>query len=332
MILVTGGTGLVGSHLLVEFASRGQRVKALRRSGSDTSVVPKLFSHYDVNLQNLKLIEWVEGDVEEYSSLKDLLCEVKTVYHCAAIVSFRGSDFQKMLSVNVQGTANLIDACIEVGVKQFCFASSVAALGSPVDSGMVDETSLWGKSKGKSGYAISKFFSEMEVRRGVELGLKATIVNPTVIIGPGRWNSGSGQIFGTINRGFPFYTDGVTGYVDVRDVVNCMITSVEKEAWGERFVVNGQNISHREVFSQIAKKMGKKSPFIHVKPWMSSIAWRVASVFAFITQGKPSLTGETARSGHSKTYYSAKLAESNLGIKFRSVLEAIENTVSAGRL
>ena len=332
MILVTGGTGLVGSHLLVELASQGMRVKALRRSTSYTSVVPKLFSHYDVNLQNLKFIEWVEGDVDDYLLLKNLLENVTTVYHCAAIVSFRSSDFQRMLSVNVQGTANLVDACVNAGVKELCFVSSVAVLGSPASNGMVDESSLWAKSKGKSGYAISKFQSEMEVRKGIEMGLNATIVNPTVIIGPGRWNSGSGLIFGTIKRGFPFYTTGVTGYVDARDVAQAMISAVEKQQWGQRFVLNGQNLSHQEVFSEIAQTMGKKLPSIKVTPFMSSIAWRFAAFASIFSRKAPALNRETARSGHSKTYYSAKLAEEVLGIQFRKISEAIENTVSAGRL
>jgi len=331
MILVTGGTGLVGSHLLVELASQGIRVKALRRNTSDTSVVPKLFSHYDVNIQNLKFIEWVEGDVEDYHRLKDLLEDVTTVYHCAAIVSFSGSDFRRMLAVNVQGTANIVDACVVAGVKQLCFVSSVAALGSPASNGMVDENTLWEKSKGKSGYAVSKFQSEMEVRRGIELGLNATIVNPTVVIGPGKWNSGSGLIFKTIKRGFPFYTTGVTGYVDARDVAQAMISAVEKKYWDKRFVVNGQNLSLQEVFSEIARAMGKKPPYIKITPWMSSIAWRFAAFASIFSRKNPALTRETARSGHIQTYYSSSLAEEKLGITFRKISDAIENTVNAGR-
>lgn len=333
MILVTGGTGLVGSHLIFELTKQGKQVKALKRTSSRIELLENLFKAYSNDSKSLlNLVEWVDGDVEDYNSIIDALEGVSEVYHCAAMVSFSKRDVHRMLEINVQGTANIVDACLEMKVEKFCFVSSVAALGSSPEGGPVDENTLWGKSKGKSGYAVSKFRSEMEVWRGVEMGLQATIVNPSVIIGPGQWNSGSGLLFSTIAKGFPFYTLGITGYVDVRDVVNGMLIAMEKGLWGKRYLLNGENLTHKEVFKAIADEMGKKPPHIEVKPWMSSVAWPLAWFFSLFSRKAPALTKDTARSGHKKTYYSSELAVKELGITFYPITEAVKNTVRVGPL
>ncbi|PKP39211.1 MAG: nucleoside-diphosphate sugar epimerase [Bacteroidetes bacterium HGW-Bacteroidetes-15] len=333
MIFVTGGTGLVGSHLLFELAKQGKKIRALKRPSSNLGVVKSMFSAYsDTHEQLYSQIEWVDGDIEDYHSISDALKGVDEVYHCAAMVSFNKRDVHRMLEINVGGTANIVDASIEAGIAKFCHVSSVASLGSSVDGSPVNEKTLWGKSKGKSGYAVSKFRSEMEVWRGIELGLNAVIVNPSVVLGPGQWNSGSGLLFGTIAKGFPFYTLGITGYVDVRDVVKAMLIAMKREKWGKRYLLNGENISHREVFSLIANAMGKKPPSIKVTPLMSSLAWPLAWFVSIFTKKAPAITRDTARSGHSKTFYSSALAEEELGIQFGSISEAVKNTVRVGRL
>ena len=333
MILVTGGTGLIGSHLLFELTKRGKQVKALKRSKSNISVTQRIFDAYsETSNAQFSLIQWVEGDVVDYPSLCQAMDGVDEVYHCAAMVSFNKRDFETMLTVNVQGTANMVDAALEAKVQKLWVVSSVASLGNPVDGDMVNEDAQWGKSKGKSGYAVSKFRSEMEVWRGIEQGLKAVIVNPSVIIGPCKWDSGSGQLLGTLAKGFPFYTQGITGYVDVRDVIDSMLTAVEKELWGQRFVINGENISHQKVFELIAHEFGNKPPSIKVTPMMSSLAWRAARIVSLITGKSPALTRETAQSGHSITYYSAKKMEQDLGVRPRTIAEAVKNAVRVGSL
>lgn len=333
MILVTGGTGLIGSHLLFELVLQERKVKALKRKTSNTGLTQKIFEGYSPEGKQLfEKIEWVEGQTEDFDSIRAALSGVSEVYHCAAIVSFGKRAFNRMLEVNVQGTANVVDASLEQGVQKFCHVSSVASLGDALDGKEVTEQAVWGKSKGKSGYAISKFRSEMEVWRGIEQGLNATIVNPSVILGPGKWDSGSGQIFGTLEKGFPFYTTGITGYVDVRDVVDSMLKAMELEFWGKRTIVNGQNISHGEVFALIAKELGNKPPRIRVTPLMAAIAWRLVWVVSLITRKTPALTSDTAKSGNSITYYSSERMQNELGIKPRSMEQAIQNTIRFGRL
>lgn len=333
MIFVTGGTGLIGSHLLFELASQNKRIIALKRAKSDLGRVKRLFQAYSGEGALLfDKIAWVDGEVEDYNSLIEAMINVQEVYHCAAVVSFSGKDLAKMIDINVHGTANVVDACIQLEIKRMCHVSSVAAIGSAKDGEPVTEDIPWGKSKRKSGYSVSKFQSEMEVWRGATEGLNAVVVNPTVVIGPGQWNSGSGQIFGTISKGFPFYTTGITGYVDVRDVAKAMIIAMEKEMWGKKYILNGENISHKEVFETIAHELGKKPPTIYVRPWMGALGWRLAWLGSKITGKAPAITRDTVRSGYSVTKYSTELAKKELGITFTSVADAIANTVRVGKL
>lgn len=332
MILVTGSTGLVGSHLLFHLASNGIRVRALIRSRAGIAAIQKLFHYYSANaMQLLTYIEWAEGDVTDYQTIREHMVDVKQVYHCAALVGMGGIPAEKMLETNVGGTANVVDAMLDSGVKRLCHVSSIAALGQGTN-GQVNESTEWGKGKGKSIYAISKFRSEMEVWRGAEQGLSAVVVNPSVIIGPCDWRKGTGKIFGALSRGLPFYTLGVSGYVDVRDVVQGMVTATSLGMWGKRYIISSGNFSHKEIFTCIATGLGKRAPFITISPWAMAMALPFAWLGGVLTRSEPILTRETIKSGSTRTYYSAQLAQQELGITFRPIQDAIANTIAAGNL
>jgi dihydroflavonol-4-reductase len=327
MILVTGGTGLVGSHLLFELTKKGKSVKAIFRNQLGIELVKKLFSVYSIESEaQFSKIEWVKCDTTDYDAVVDVVRGVKAVYHCAAMVSFNPSRAEAMVYNNVQGTANLVDASLALGVDAFCHVSSIAALGEPNPQGYVDEQCGMGKMKRHSAYARSKFFSENEVWRGIEQGLSAVIVNPSVIIGPGNWSAGSGVIFSTIAKGFPFYTLGASGYVYVIDVVRAMVQLTELERWGQRYLLSAENISHREVFSLIAKELGKKPPSIRVRPWMANTVVPFAWLTSKVTGNEPLLTRETAKSGENITRYSAEKVVKEIGLKFTPMAEAIKQT------
>ncbi len=327
MILVTGSTGLVGSHLLFELTKGNPRVRALYRSKTGIETVKKLFAIYAPNsVEQFERIEWVNCDITDYPSVSEALVGIKTVFHCAAMVSFNPKNAEAMIFNNVQGTANVVDACISGGVEGFCHISSIAALGDENSKGVVDETCGMGKLKRRSAYSRSKFFSENEVWRGIEMGLNAVIVNPSVIIGPGSWTSGSGLLFSTVNKGFPFYTLGVSGYIDVRDVVKAAIQLTKLKKWGNRYLLNSENLSHRFVFSNIALELNKKPPHIHVKPWMALLVVPFAWLVSKITLKEPILTRDAAKSGHSVTYYSSQKITDELNFSFTPVNEAIEHT------
>ena len=331
MIFVTGGTGLVGSHLLLALAMRGDKIRALRRRESNTGQVLETFRWYTGDAEKLfHQIEWVDGDILDIYSLLPLLNGIDTLYHCAAVISFDRHLHKKMLASNIQGTANLVDAALENRVRRICHVSSVSALGKTSNGDFVSEETNWIPSRKNSGYSQSKFYSETEIWRGVEEGMDCIIINPSIIIGPGRWDSGSPSFFRTIHRGMRFYTRGTTGYVDIRDVVDAMLLLTEEEnfekAKNQRFLLNAGNLSYREFFTKVAHAVGRPAPGIYASPLMLTMAWLFSALVSFFTRRPPLITRETAVSGSSVTYFNGSKITENFGFRYRSVDEAIENT------
>lgn len=330
MILVTGGTGLVGAHLLYELTNSGLRVKALRREQSNTGWVKKIFSYYSNRVDELfAQIEWVEGDILDYLSLEEALKGTTSIYHCAAIVSFHGDDNDMMLNNNVKGTGNLIDAAIHNGVRQFCHVSSIAALGKTQDGSEITEETYWTPSKRKSGYSLSKFFSEMEVWRGIEEGLDAVIVNPSIIMGPGNWEIGSPKLFQSIWKGLNYYTKGITGFVDVRDVVKAMILLMEQHQFeqikNQRFILNAGNLSYQDFFNKIADALNKPRPRNFASDVKLHIAWRMAKAGSFFTGKRPLITRDAVSGSNQKNQYSGEKIARTTGFAYRSLDESIAN-------
>jgi nucleoside-diphosphate-sugar epimerase len=326
--LVTGGTGLVGAHLLYELTNSGLRVKALRRQQSNTEWVKKIFSYYTNRVDELYArIEWVEGDILDYLSLEEALKGITCIYHCAAIVSFHGDDNDMMLNNNVKGTGNLIDAAIHNGVRRFCHVSSIAALGKTQDGSVITEETYWTPSKRKSGYSLSKFFSEMEVWRGIEEGLDAVIVNPSIIIGPGNWEIGSPKLFQSIWKGLKYYTKGITGFVDVRDVVKAMIILTDdsrfEEVKNQRFILNAGNLSYQDFFNKIADGLNKPRPRNFASDIKLHIAWRMAKAASFFTGKRPVITRDAVSSSNQKNHYSGEKISAKIGFKYQSLDSSI---------
>lgn len=310
---------MVGARILFDLCG-DQKVRALRRSSSAMDVVKRIFSPDPSRLKN---VEWVVGDMNDIFSLEDALMNVDTVYHSAAFISFHPSDREKMMKINVEGTANLINLCLEKNVKRFCHVSSVAALGRIAGNSEVDETAFWKTSPENSNYAISKYGGEREVWRGIEEGLSAFIINPTIIIGPGDWHSGSSQMFSTVSKGLKFYTSGTTGFVDFRDVAKCAIALMNKGVSGQRYIINAENTGYRFVFDQIAECLNKPKATIEVTPLLGEIGWRAEKVRSFLLGKKSMITKETARNGNMHWKYSNAKIKKEINIDFISLSESI---------
>jgi len=305
MIFVTGSTGLVGAHLLYQLAGKGEKVKALIRNPDKIKQVKQVFSYYSDHAgQLIDTIEWIRGDILDPASYFDALKDVKTVYHCAAMVSFDKKHKTELLQTNIEGTANIVNASLEHRIDKFCFVSSIAALGNAQNGEVVTEENSWSPAKIHSFYAQSKFKSEMEVWRGVQEGLNAVIVNPSVILGPGFWNSGSGLIFTKAVRGMLFYTQGSTGFVDVRDVVDVMIMLMDSDITNQRFILNAEMIVYKDLFDMISEAFGKKKPGIEASRTMLNIARVVDGFLSRLTIKKREITRDVVRSSMSKSNYS----------------------------
>ncbi|RUT77744.1 NAD-dependent epimerase/dehydratase family protein [Ancylomarina longa] len=325
MILVTGGTGLVGSHLLFDLVSKGKKVRALKRKTSNTQLVRQTFGYYsEIPDELFNRIEWLDGDMLDSFSLEDALVGIGEVYHCAALVSFRKSDRKSMQDINVKGTRNLVNACLDANIRKFCMVSSVAALGTPAEGeNTVTENTPWRPEDKRSAYSISKFNSELEVWRGIEEGLDAVIVNPSVILGPGQWNKGSSLLFSTVAKGLKYYTKGITGYVDVRDVSKTMIQLMESDIVNERFILNSEDCTYEFIFKTIAKYLGIAGPTKYANRKMTEIGWRLASlqkVFLFKQSG---FTKETARAAHNVKYFTNQKIKNSLDFEFIPIEQSI---------
>jgi len=325
MILVTGGTGLVGSHLLFDLIRSGQNVRALKRENSSVELVKKVFSIYSTDADMLmEKIEWVTGDVTDIYSLYEAMQDIEKVYHAAAVVSFHASDYNEMMKINIDGTANIVNACLYKKVKKLCFVSSIATLGRKDGEELIDEETHWKNSNTNSAYSISKYGAEREVWRGIAEGLPAVIVNPSVIIGPGEWKKGSSQLFQQVWKGLRYYTHGMNGYVDVRDVVKSMIHLMESEIENSRFIVSSENLDYLDLFSMIADGLAKKKPSVKANAFLSQIAWRAELLRAKLTGKKPLITKETAWTAFQRYQYSTEKIKKAIGIEFIPMKQSIQ--------
>ena len=330
MIFVTGGTGMVGAHLLYDLVSRGKNVRALKRPGSSLQRVEKIFSFYSSEYPLLLTkIEWVEGDMLDKESLREHLTDVDQIYHAAAIVSFEPRDHDNMIYNNCEGTANLVDLALELSIQKFCHVSSISAIGSPPEGIAATEDHPWQNKRDHSAYAESKYLSEMEVWRAMFLGLNTVIINPSLIIGPGDWKSGSSLFFSTIWKGLKFYTNGVTGFVDVRDVTAAMQQLMDDKMWetvkNQRYILNAENLSYHDFFDQIAGSLAVKHPEFLAGKILLNLAWRLSVLKSFLTGKHPSITRETTRSANKMSYYDGTKICRTIGFKYTPVRDAIRH-------
>nr|WP_299032514.1 SDR family oxidoreductase [uncultured Tenacibaculum sp.] len=327
MILVTGGTGLVGSHLLYHLSQKNDTIRAIFRTEEKREHVKKIFSFYTDDVQqHFSKIEWIQADITETPSLEPVFNNVTEVYHCAALVSFKPKDYKKMRQVNIEGTANLINFSIDAFVKKFCFVSSIAAVGNSISGKLINEENEWSDTDENHGYAITKYGAEMEVWRGSQEGLNVVIVNPGVILGSGFWQEGSGKMFTQVNNGFNFYTEGKTGFVGVKDVVKAMINLMNSDIKNERYILVSENKSFQEVFNAIADGLQKKRPSKKVGKLATAIFWRIDWLITKLTGKEPLLTKNSAKSAHNTSFYTSKKIIEQLDFEFESINEVISET------
>lgn len=322
--LVTGATGLVGMHILIDLLSKGEKVKATFTKNSRLENVKKLFKFY--NKESLfSEIEWVEMDIEDVIQVFDTVKGVDHVYHSAAIVSFLKRDQSKMSNINIKGTANIVNACLENKVKKLGHVSSVAAIGRK-GNGDYSEENTWVESNDNSFYAISKNKAENEVWRGVQEGLKSVIINPGIIIGPSTWHRSSTALFKKINSGLSFYPTGLNGFVDVRDVSNSVIELMKSSFSSERYILVAENLTYESVFKSISKSLNVNPPPYVASPKLMNVVWRIEYLISLITGKTPKITKETAKTSSQKNFYNNEKIKKQIGYKFNSIENAIENT------
>ena len=314
MILVTGGAGLLGSELIKQLLSQGSQVRAIYNK----TPLPDFHSSQ---------LQQFQCNILDVIGLEEAMQGVLQVYHCAAIITYDPSRKRELFKVNIEGTANVVNAALNTGVKKLVHVSSVSALGSDRVSASINETMNWTEETSGSNYGQSKYLSELEVWRGIGEGLAAVIVNPVIILGEGDWNAGSSQIFKSVYDEFPWYSDGVNGFVDVRDVAKSMIALMGSGISGERFIINAENKSFRDIFNLIAHAFGKKQPHKKVTPFIARVVWRMEAIKSRFTGKKPLLTKETAGTALAKVYFeNGKLLKFLPGFCYNSIEKTITDT------
>ncbi|MFC2111205.1 NAD-dependent epimerase/dehydratase family protein [Bacteroidota bacterium] len=327
MILLSGGSGLVGAHLLFYLVNQGREVRAIKRKSSNLEITKKIFSYYSSEYEDLfSKVEWIDADLMDIFSLEDAMIDIDYIYHSAAMVSYNPKEHAKMLKINIDGTANIVNVALRNKVKKLCFVSSIAALGKTDDGELISETSYWKSTKRNSKYSISKYGAEREVWRGIEEGLNAVIVNPSVILGPGNWDSGSSKLFSTVWNGLNFYTNGMTGFVDVRDVVKAMIMLMESDIINQRYLLSSENISYFDFFGMVAKYLNKDAPKYLATRFMSEFGWRFEKFSELISNKSPLITKETARAANKTSRFSNEKIKGEFNFEFLPVETSVKET------
>ncbi|MDB4292097.1 NAD-dependent epimerase/dehydratase family protein [Maribacter sp.] len=324
MILVTGGTGLVGSHLLLHLLQMGHQVRATHRKSSKRSVVQKVFSYYAENSAELfAKIEWVLADLNDIPALESAFDGIEKVYHAAAMISFDPNDFNRLMTINVEGTANIVNLCIARNVEKLCYVSSIAAIGKSLDESPINEENEFSEQNADV-YSRSKYGAELEVWRGSQEGLSVVMVNPGIIIGPGFWKGGSGTLFTTANKGYSYYPPSGTGFVTVNDVAHLLVAAMDSEIEKERFIAVSENRSYKEIMMLFTRNLGVKPPSKQLQIWQLQVL-RVLDVFwYFISRKERRITKNGIASLKQRNYYEHKKAQELLGFTF----ESIEDTVT----
>lgn len=324
MILVTGGTGLVGSHLMLRLLKDGHAVRAIYREGSNLDRAKKVFSYYAENAAELfEQIQWITADLNNIPALEKAFESIDRVYHTAALISFNPKNFATLQKINTEGTANIVNLCLAKKIEKLCYISSIGAIGKSLDGLPATEENEWIEQDANV-YALSKYAAEMEVWRGTQEGLPAVIVNPGVILGPGFWTQGSGEFFTTANKGYSYYPAGGTGFVSVNDVVEVMIRLMASDIKNERFILVAQNLSFKTILTLISENLGKKPPQKELRHWQLQIG-RFFDYFANLLTGRGRrITKNSIRSLYNRDEYTNDKIKKALDFEFEALQPVVK--------
>ncbi|TWO33740.1 NAD-dependent epimerase/dehydratase family protein [Seonamhaeicola sediminis] len=329
MILVTGGTGLVGAHLLYKLVNNHAKVKAIYRNERKLDNVKKVFSCYTEDFQKLyNNIEWIKADILDVPALTEALSNIELVYHCAAFVSFEPDKYHLLRKTNIEGTANIVNLCCSYNIKKLCYVSSVAALGQSINNEPIDEDTVWNPEADNHVYGITKYGAEMEVWRASQEGLDVVIVNPGVIIGPGIWRYGSGSLFKKAAKGFKYYTSGSVGLVSVYDVVDIMCKLMESNIVNERYVLVAESWSYRKFLGALSKSVKRKPPKQKASFFFLKIIWRIDWLKTKLTGKRRQLTKHIVRSLNTKQNYNSDKVKTILNYSFSPIDQTIKDVGS----
>lgn len=323
MILVTGGTGLVGAHLLYRLVESGKKVRATYRHSNKLKNIKRVFSTYTNSYESLfNTIEWVKADILDVPALLEAFDDVKQVYHCAAFVSLEPDKYHLLRKTNIEGTANVVNVAISKHIEKLCYVSSIATLGKELNKPITEETN-WDSEADNNVYAITKYGAEMHIWRAMQEGLNAVIVNPGVILGAGIWHYGTGALFRKAKKGIRYYTSGSIGLIDVQDVVHIMIQLLESNITNERFVLVAENWTYKNFLQALAKSVNTTPPKKQASSLLLNIAWKLDWLIHKLTGRRRQLTKHLVETLKTKSNYNSDKIKQVLNYNFKPVSETI---------
>lgn len=312
-VLVTGATGFIGSQLARELVGQGHQVRVLRRAGSKTLMLDGL------------TVEHVFGDILQPEAMAQAVAGCEWVFHVAALASYWRSQRDQVYAVNVRGAQVVMDACLRAGVRRVVLTSSVAAIGVPRDGQIANEETPFDPLSASFAYADSKHRAEEVVREAVARGLDAVIVNPAAVIGPGDHNLITGSmIVAYARRAVPFVTPGGLCMADVAAVVAGHILAAQRGRTGQRYILGGENLPHREIARVITEVAGRPVPRWMIPRWALGPAAMVTEAINRIIPASPIVSGEQIRLSAFNAFYDSSKAVRELGyplLPFRAAVE-----------
>ena len=250
MILVTGATGFIGSHLMCHLAQKDIFPVAMFRHESNKNVVRKLFESQFADAQErYEKITWRKADFRDLPSLDAAFEGISHVYHCAGYISLAHRDVNKLLEINEKGSAYLVDLCLSHSVKKLVYVSSIAALGNDPSISVIDESTAWDNNTDKL-HAYSKYGGEMEVWRAMQEGLNAVIVNPGIVLGK---DSPIEKILERYYKGLRWFTPGTNALVNIQDVILVMDELMHSKIKEERFILVAENWTGKALAETLLK-------------------------------------------------------------------------------
>lgn len=310
MIAVTGANGLLGSHMVRKLCETSTPFIAIKRKGSDTSILRDL---------NNK-ISWREADIINPVSLHEAFTDVTGVIHTAAFVSFNPRNAEKLFQINTEGTRNVVNACLENNIKRLLHVSSVSALGRQKGQTELNEENKWvASATPHNKYGESKYKAELEVFRGQEEGLRTVIVNPSVILGCSNWDKSSSQLFKYVWNERPYYINGSLNYVDVRDVAEASLQLFNSSIEGERFILSAGTVPFKTFFDLVAKGFQKSGPRIKVSSAFAKVLSAIESGRTWLTGTEPLITSETARLVDTFFQYDNQKVKKAINFNFQTI-------------
>lgn len=327
-IAVTGGTGLIGSHLVAELLKRGCRIRLLVRDMRRVGQLHKTLSRMEAD-SYFGRIEFYETELNNPHTLAAALTDMEVVFHCAALVTFDPEKDEKVVAVNTEITMHVVNACLRCGVGLLVHVSSIATLGScRPGQRAIDETCILSNPVGRSPYSVSKIYAENVVQRGMVEGLRAVIVNPSVVIGEGDMNSSSSRLVAYAMHRRVFYTKGVKGYVDVRDVARAAVRLAETpQAVGKRFIVSAENLSFGALFSMAARVSGHWPPLIPLGRRVLTGFYKVEKLLNKWFDRRPILSEALIANACDMSYYDNSRMKNLLNFTYTPIRETLERVI-----